>query len=619
MSFILDTITQIFSQKDPKTKIEDTTKRLNKIVSDLDYKFNKITYLLLENIKHNVHIELLDPIVCNEATFTLVNNITKMMENLDLDEDSDFVYKKLKKCSSESSCKKLIEQTFIRQKNGKKISKQKLCSTIAIHYIKIYNLISALLAQINPLNNSLVRKLYRLYNLIDSSTLKVSICDDKINKLLDYYGMRELLNIYMFELLLSDYSQDEIQGEYNNLLSIFNETLTKNMDDTKVPRLHKYINELKRTYYNYRKKLSSNNKNAMRVLKNETANNNNNVTKTKNSINKNKLENNNNLSKSDKKIISKPGSSNEIDNLKLSVNKLNEKIDSLVEKKINDNSTKNTKHENIAELKTKYDETTKNLEDKVMMLSDHIKELNDKLDTVSNNKARDRENYENLKKKYEKDKKKIKDYKLKLKTLKNETKNNSNTGELLKLETEIKSLLTDYKVNTGGDKTKTKNTKSRSQKLFKDFIDMLKVENTEKTDLGKEFYPMFFEELKHIDKLDSICKNSNKPILIHFDETDTDINEYLNIYNKMTDYLNDETNKMITLLESRLLNIEYSANNAIKSVTIRKVSDIDKLSSEVKKRISLYIKNVNNYYIDAITILEKYLFEKKKEKLVNEE
>ena len=105
-------------------------------------------------------------------------------------------------------------------------SKSQICKAIAVYYIRIFNVIGAIMAAIDPENNMCLRRLNALYEPIkgEPGFGNVSICtpDKELypENFLKVEGMKELLNLYQMYNVEGLKSQHEaMKTEIENLQS----------------------------------------------------------------------------------------------------------------------------------------------------------------------------------------------------------------------------------------------------------------------------------------------------------------------------------------------------------------------------------------------------------------
>ena len=204
---IINRISKSFSDltiRGKKETLEDALDKfegkINKIVNDLiePYTENK----KVENKKYIELLNLLDPKKCNKVAITMASNLEKNYTAVELEGYAQKVFvgqEKGEDCLNDT-CEQLNK---IKLKGKTKdIPKKELCNAISLHYVKILNLIAAILTAINPVYNLCIKRLNDLFYLIDKdSRVGISkVCDSSMveKSILEVSGVKELLILYYF-------------------------------------------------------------------------------------------------------------------------------------------------------------------------------------------------------------------------------------------------------------------------------------------------------------------------------------------------------------------------------------------------------------------------------------
>ena len=99
------------------------------------------------------------------------------------------------KCKT-SECKEIKEKTY----GAKNVSKETICKEVSVFYVRILNIIAAILSAVDNENNMCGRKLKALYSATDANSGTVSVCNDDPKlyptRFLNIEGMEELLRLY---------------------------------------------------------------------------------------------------------------------------------------------------------------------------------------------------------------------------------------------------------------------------------------------------------------------------------------------------------------------------------------------------------------------------------------
>ena len=230
------------TQKTFDEELQDFNIKMIEIVNDLikpyimsDDKINnnsnKIDNKSRTKTIQNYHdlLNLLDPTKCNSHAIFLSNQLYKDYSEFDLKQYVDKVkisHQKFQPCSSDE-CSEVDSKTIV----GKDVvySKRDICDGIAVHYVKILNLISAILTAINPNRNMCLERIQSLFQQtetdINQGTIHICKNRDENNplypsNLLQVPGIKEFLNLYYFHLIhasTGDKEQQKIIREYQYL------------------------------------------------------------------------------------------------------------------------------------------------------------------------------------------------------------------------------------------------------------------------------------------------------------------------------------------------------------------------------------------------------------------
>ena len=218
------------SQKksDFETKMSSFNSRVNKVVSDL-----LIPYLEPSRSKEHQYADLLNLVnvdKCNDYAVFLSKQLGKEFTKLELQKYEDKIYaRKIASGNSVSNTSNNNTNSNISGRNNS-YSKKELCESIAIHYIKIMNLIASILTAVNPVNSVCLNKMRKLYTTIsrEEHTGVVQVC--KVDPtdylpLSQQYGIKQFLNLYYFHMVEEAETPQEsarVSNEYRNLVKQLN-------------------------------------------------------------------------------------------------------------------------------------------------------------------------------------------------------------------------------------------------------------------------------------------------------------------------------------------------------------------------------------------------------------
>lgn len=210
------------------------TMLINKITSDI------INFFMENKNKDEYILELLEPSVCNDITLYLTQSLNDQYKTHTITkfQDSISVSKsKHKPCTTRDSCTKQIKESVVS--SSPHVSKWDLCYAVASHYVKMLNLLGALLIGISPEKNMCMERINSLYKIVEqpdgTQGFEINICRTTGKKTVkdrvaEENGMRELINLYILEhmdKLATDADFKEMNIEYKKLIKMLNGLLTK--------------------------------------------------------------------------------------------------------------------------------------------------------------------------------------------------------------------------------------------------------------------------------------------------------------------------------------------------------------------------------------------------------
>ena len=189
---------------------------LNEKIIPFQRKINNIITDLLSEGTYEDMMGLQNSELCGEITLLLEEELSTL-NKLELNDLSVSIIGKQTKCS-DKDCKEIKEKKIGKQ--GK--SKEELCLDISIFYVRILNIISAIVTAVDSENNLCIRRLKALFNRIDDKNGKVSVCqDDKKlypSSFLKVEGMPYLLKLYhMYDVPGSSKTNEEKRREIEML------------------------------------------------------------------------------------------------------------------------------------------------------------------------------------------------------------------------------------------------------------------------------------------------------------------------------------------------------------------------------------------------------------------
>ena len=229
-SNLFDKIQNIFKTKKLDDNITDFQRRMDIIITDLILPYAQPQQQVAAKDRFRDLITLLDPKQCNKIAITMSNNLDKNYTKLQLEQFASniLVGREQTKCDDETCSSNSVPS--IDNKN-KKVSKKEICNAIAIHYVKILNLISAVLTAVNPMDNICLNRLRNLLTIISEDEQKgiSGICDPAADvvkqSIMHEPGFKELLMLYYYHLM-QDTETEEEKTNVRNQYQIFVKTLS---------------------------------------------------------------------------------------------------------------------------------------------------------------------------------------------------------------------------------------------------------------------------------------------------------------------------------------------------------------------------------------------------------
>lgn len=223
---------------------------INKVVNDI------VSGFLEHKAKEHLLLELIDPVACNDVTLFLADKLEEQFDKYPVADTNIAVSKQKtsKPCTNRESCSRTVNEQVLHIVGDKKVTKGDLCTILASHYIKILNLLGALLVAISPEKNMYIERFNALYKLITTDygdqAFEISICTPAGRKttksrLLEENGMRELINLYILDQLDKIKTPEDIQQYEND----FRELITKLNDSALLTKKLYMPNESKADTY----------------------------------------------------------------------------------------------------------------------------------------------------------------------------------------------------------------------------------------------------------------------------------------------------------------------------------------------------------------------------------
>ncbi len=208
-------------------------------VAEFDGKINQIVTSLVKVNEENIDegeydlTNLQNPEICNEYAIFLASELEKRFKKVDVAAISEAIYVGKRRKNSQKRFENNMNSNNYKSSTNEesKYTKKDLCLRIASHYVRILNIISAILTAINPKRNMCSRRIEALYkvteNDVESGFIRTCNSDDTdrknplyTNNILNIPGIQQLLNLYYFHL-----AQDGDVADKQNLDIVRNEFL----------------------------------------------------------------------------------------------------------------------------------------------------------------------------------------------------------------------------------------------------------------------------------------------------------------------------------------------------------------------------------------------------------
>jgi len=226
LSDLFTTITNMFKSKKLEDNISDFQNRMNLIISDLILPYAQPPTEFAAKDRFRDLIALLDPKRCNKIAIAMSNNLDKNYTKLELEQfASKLLIGRNQTNCTDDSCADNAVPSMDNKKN--KVSKKEICNAVAVHYVKILNLIAAVLTAVNPSDNMCLNRLRNLLTVISEDEQKgiSGICDPIANVVKESImlepGFRELLMLYYYHLMQDTETEDEknnVRNQYQILV-----------------------------------------------------------------------------------------------------------------------------------------------------------------------------------------------------------------------------------------------------------------------------------------------------------------------------------------------------------------------------------------------------------------
>jgi hypothetical protein len=229
-SKLLGNIKNVFAPApDFDTNIADFQKRIDTVITDI--MIPAVTPSANSDRFREI-LSLLDPTKCNKIALTLSANLDRYKKvQLEQFASTVLVGKDLSQCT-DSECS--VDQVANINNTKSKVSKKQLCNAIAVHYVKILNLVAAILTAVNPVDNICLNRMRNLLTVISQENKQgtSAICDFNVNpiknSILEEPGFKELLMLYYFHMaqdIETAAEKEQVKRQLGFLIDTFKNTV----------------------------------------------------------------------------------------------------------------------------------------------------------------------------------------------------------------------------------------------------------------------------------------------------------------------------------------------------------------------------------------------------------
>ena len=226
---LIDKISGAFKSKDLDENITNFQGKVDTIINDLLLPYTNPDKTKNSNERFSDMLNLLDPKKCNKIAMTLSSNLEKNYTKIQIEQFSNSILigKENKECIGETCENNEIKDISTNQGD---VSKRDMCNSVAVHYVKIMNLVAAVLTAVNPTDNICLNRLRNLLTVInEDEKIGVSgICDNSNNtiknSIMHEPGFKELLMLYYYHLMQdieTDAEKDNVRNQYKYLVQTF--------------------------------------------------------------------------------------------------------------------------------------------------------------------------------------------------------------------------------------------------------------------------------------------------------------------------------------------------------------------------------------------------------------
>ncbi len=244
-------------------------------VAEFDGKINQIVTSLVKINEENMDeggydlTSLQNPEICNEYAIFLGSELEKRFKKVEVAAISEAIYVGKRRKNSQKRFENNMNSNNYKSSMSNeesKYTKKDLCLRVASHYIRILNIISAILTAINPKRNMCSRRIEALYKVteddLESGFIRTCNSDDTdrknplyTNNILNIPGIQQFLNLYYFHLaqdgdVYDKAHLDKVKEEFLKMVDTFYNVFqlelgdqSKNTNTTELEKIESSIDQ----------------------------------------------------------------------------------------------------------------------------------------------------------------------------------------------------------------------------------------------------------------------------------------------------------------------------------------------------------------------------------------
>lgn len=222
-------------------------------VAEFDDKINIVVNSLVKSSKSSTEEDQFDLAnlqnldTCNEYVIFLGAELEKRFKKIDAEAIADAIYIGKRRKNSQKKEMNNMNANNYENTNEVKHSKKEICIKISSHYVRILNLLSAILTAINPELNMCSRRIKALYETttsdVNTGFVRTCVTDDTdksnplyTNNIKNIPGIKQLFNLYYFNLIQDVNNMDpeeleKIKEEFQKIIQTFSQVFKYSIEE----------------------------------------------------------------------------------------------------------------------------------------------------------------------------------------------------------------------------------------------------------------------------------------------------------------------------------------------------------------------------------------------------